>query len=98
MDYQQNDRSSWFGRFSLGNERQERSVSGPFPTQTGRTETRVYQGMISNTLVLSPTMLNELRVSYSQFQNDLVGHFANRRDVVSELGILGLPFAAPSTC
>ena len=90
MDYQQNDRSSWFGRFSLGNERQERSVSGPFPTQTGGTKTRVYQGMVSNTSVLSPTMLNELRVSYSQFQNDLVGHFANRRDVVSELGISGV--------
>ena len=96
LDYQESSHSSWFGRFSWGNERQEGSVAGPFPTQTGRTETRVYQGMISNTRVLSPTMLNELRLSYSQFQNDVVGHFARRRDVVSELGILGLQKFDPS--
>ena len=41
-------------------------------------------------------MLNELRVSYSQFQNDLVGHFANRRDVVSKLGVVGLRSFDPS--
>ena len=95
MDYQHSSRSSWFGRFSLGNERQERP-RGSFPTQNGRVETRVHQGMVSNTHILSPTMLNELRLSYSRFQNDLVGLFANRRDVVSELGIVGLRSFDPS--
>ncbi len=51
IDYQHSSRSSWFGRFSLGNEREERP-RGSFPTQNGRVETRVHQGMVSNTHIL----------------------------------------------
>jgi len=88
LDYQESDSSSWFGRFSWGDERW--ASPGVFPTQTSRTNTRIYQGMFSNTRSLGPMTLNEFRASYNQFQNDRIGHFAGARDVTAELGIVGL--------
>lgn len=95
IDYQAGDRSSWFGRFSHGNERV--AAPGDFPTQTSRTETRAYQATASNTHTFTPTALNELRIAYNQFQNDQIGHFGYDRDVVAELGIVGLQPLQPST-
>ena len=94
IDFQAGDRSSWFGRFSHGNERI--ADPGGFPTQTSRTETRAYQWTVSNTHTFSPTALNELRVAYNNFQNDRVGHFGFKRDVTAELGIVGLRAPDPS--
>lgn len=94
FDFQEGDRSSWFARFSHGNERI--ADPGAFPTQTSRTETRAYQWTASNTRSFSAATLNEFRVAYNQFQNDRVGHFAYRRDVTSELGIRGLAAPDPS--
>ena len=88
FDYQESDLSSWFGRFSWGDERW--ADPGRFPLETERTDTRVYQGMISNTRAFGPAALNEFRASYNQFQNDRIGHFAGVRDVTAELGIVGL--------
>ncbi len=95
FDFQESPVSSWFGRFSHGNERSA-DPARPFPTQTSRSETRAYQWMASNTRSLSPRALNELRVGYNRFDNDVVNHFAFQRDVVSELGIRGLTAPDPS--
>jgi hypothetical protein len=88
FDYQEGDSSSWFGRFSWGEERW--ASPGVFPMQTSRTDTRVYQGMVSNTRAFGPAALNEFRAAYNQFQNDRIGHFAGIRDVTAELSIVGL--------
>jgi outer membrane receptor protein involved in Fe transport len=88
IDWNESDRSNWFGRFSWGDE----YLGGLqiFPAQVGRTTTKVYQTMISNARTLSPTVVNEFRAGYNQFQNDQLLHFAYTRDVTKELGIPGL--------
>lgn len=95
IDYQRGADSSWFGRYSQGG---ERINNGPlFSNQSTHTNTRAYQAMASNTQIISPTTLNELRIGYSQFQNDRIGYFARTRNVVDELGVVGLTAAEPST-
>ncbi len=94
IDFQESDGSTWFGRWSEGNE--PIADPGTFPDQTSRTNTRVSQGMVSNTRAFSPTVLNELRASYNRFDNDRIGHFAFDRDVGSELEIIGLPTKDPA--
>ncbi len=94
FDFQGSSASNWSGRFSHGNERL--ASPGPFPTQTGRIETRAYQWTVSNTRSMGPRSLNETRLGYTRFDNDNVEYFAFARDVVSELGINGLSSADPS--
>ncbi len=88
IDFNENDSSQWFGRFSWGDEFVKRNAA--FPQQEGRTTTKVYQMMLSNTRTLTPTIVNEFRAGYNQFQNDQLLHFAYERDVSAELGIPGL--------
>jgi hypothetical protein len=88
IDFTENSNSAWFGRFSWGDE----YVGGgqTFPAQVGKTATKVYQVVLSNTRTLSPTVVNEFRAGYNQLQNDQLLHFAYDRDVSAELGIPGL--------
>ncbi|MEX2260668.1 MAG: carboxypeptidase-like regulatory domain-containing protein [Bryobacteraceae bacterium] len=88
IDFNENSSSSWFGRFSYGDEFERRLAN--FEQQEGKTGTKVYQVVISNTRTLSPTMVNEFRAGYNQFQNDQLLRYANERDVTSELGVSGL--------
>src|SRR5262249_7496911 len=94
IDFIESRSSAWFGRFSWGDEfvRQLRT----FEEQHGKTITKTYQAMLSNTRTFSPTMVNELRLGYTQFQNDQLLRFGYERDVTKELGIVGLksPVAA----
>lgn len=94
IDIQESSSSSWFGRFSWGDEYQGQIAS--FPQQEGKVMTRTYQAMLANTRTLSPTVVNEFRMGYTGFLNDMVLHYAYQRDVTAELGIKGLysPVAA----
>ena len=92
IDYTESSNSSWFGRYSRGDERQvlpglklngQQILNGP------------WQAMISNTRVISPTMVNEFRFGASRFTNDFGNQLAFVRDVVSELKIPGLLPQAP---
>ena len=93
VDWVENSKSSWFGRFSWGDELQ--IPASAFLTDSQQVATTVRQGMLSNTRILSPSTVNETRFAWIQFNNNLVGYFANTRDVEAELGIVGLFSASP---
>jgi hypothetical protein len=88
IDLYESAASNWFGRFSWGDEFERRLAA--FEQQEGRTATKVYQVMLSNTRTLSPASVNEFRFGYNQFANDQLLRYAYERDVTSELNIPGL--------
>jgi hypothetical protein len=88
LDFVESSSSTWFGRFSWGDEYLKQLAT--FEEQAGKTVTKTYQSMISNTRSLRPTMFNEFRFGYTQFQNDNLFRYAYERDITKELGIVGL--------
>ena len=88
VDFQESNSSTWFGRFSWGDEFASQLTA--FEQQQGKTLTKTYQSMLSNIRTFSPTIVNEFRAGYTQFQNDQLFRYANERDVTAELGIEGL--------
>jgi hypothetical protein len=52
IDLTENNNSNWFGRFSWGDEFERRLAN--FEQQEGRTATKVYQAVLSNTRTLTP--------------------------------------------
>lgn len=95
FDLHESDGSRWTTRFNHGNERSAQP-RGAFPTQSSRIETTTYQLMVANVRSLGPRALNDLRIGYSRFRNESVGHFAFERNVVSKLGIEGLQAPDPA--
>jgi hypothetical protein len=93
IDWNESNKSNWFGRFSWGDDLQ--LSSGAILTDSTQVATTVRQAMISNTRILSGTTVNEARVAWNQFNNDLVGYFANTRDVEADLKIPGLFSSSP---
>jgi hypothetical protein len=92
-DWIENGRSSWFGRYSWG--RDDQLSSGAILTDSTQVATTVRQAMISNTRILTTSTVNETRFAWNQFNNDLVGYFANTRDVEADLKIPGLFSSSP---
>lgn len=88
MDFTENSSSTWFGRLSYGDEFVRDTAN--FEQREGKTTTKTWQAMISNTRTFSPTVVNEFRFGYTGFDNDRLLRFAFERDVTSELGIIGL--------
>lgn len=93
-DFYESANSQWFGRYSWTDE----STWNSGLKLNGTTlYTRARQYMISNTRVLSPTKVNEVRFGVNDFYN-LVGlELSGKRDVMSELGIPGLTTPDPIT-
>lgn len=89
VDFTESASSAWFGRFSWGDETASQLTQ--FEQQQGRTVTKTYQAMLSNTRTFGAATVNEFRFGYTQFQNDNLFRYANERNVTSELGITGLP-------
>src|SRR5262249_2810740 len=89
IDSVESKSSTWFGRFSWGDEFVKQLAA--FEEQAGKTLTKTYQAMLSNTRTFTPAVVNELRFGYTQFQNDQLFRFANERDITAELAIVGLP-------
>ncbi len=93
IDYNQSANSNWFGRFSWGDEFvRQQSV---FPLQQGSIQTGTYQALISNTRVISATVVNEGRFGYTQFNNDDLPYYSGVQNVSGSLGINGLPALSP---
>ncbi len=86
IDFNQNPNSQWFGRFGWTN---ESTITPTFPQTGGTLTTNSKQYMVSNTWVLSPNKVNEVRFGYTSIFNAVADFFANKTDVVSQLG---LPF------
>ena len=87
IDFSQNEKSQWFGRFGWTT---EGTVNPTLPDTGGKLSTHSNQYVLSNARVLSPTKVNEFRFGYTSIFNAVTDQLAGIRDVVKELG---LPFA-----
>src|SRR5579862_727620 len=93
IDWIENSKSSWFGRYSWGSDLQD--SAGSFVGGDTITTTNVRQAVLVNTRILSPSLVNEARFAWSQFNNDLAGFYANTTNVQATLGITGLTASSP---
>jgi hypothetical protein len=93
IDWVENSKSSWFGRFSWGNDLQD--TAGSFVGGDTITTTLVRQGVLANTRILSGSVVNEARFAWNQFKNDLAGFYANKTNIQATLGIEGLTASSP---
>jgi Carboxypeptidase regulatory-like domain/TonB dependent receptor len=87
VDFVQGAKSSWFARFSMQRE------TGIFPAlaKNGMSlVTHPTQAAISNTFVLSPTLLNQFRFGFLNFYNNFAPELAGVTDVVKQLNLPGL--------
>jgi hypothetical protein len=92
MDWIESTKSSWFGRYSWGDENQ---LNEGLRLDGSKILTNVEQYVGSNTRVLSPAVVNETRFGYTRFYNSIGRALAFQRDVVTELGIPGLAAGQP---
>ncbi len=88
LDYVQSVKSTWYGRFSWSDEDYKEIAA--FEDQEANILTKTNQVLASNIRTLSPTVVNEFRFGWTQFNNDQRRFYAFRRDVTGELGINGL--------
>ena len=92
IDFNESSNSSWFGRYSWGDE----ALTQPALFENGRDIlTHVWQAMISNTRVLSPTLVNEARFSTNYFFNSTGRELAFKKNVIAEVGLPNFPSPAP---
>ena len=96
IDWIENQKSSWFGRFSW-----ESDLSAPAAlfqvASSAITNTTVRQVVVGNTYIISPSVVNEARFAWDQFNNDYAGYYANTLNVQATLGIDGLVAPTPAT-
>ncbi len=84
IDFVESVKSNWFGRYSWGDENQ----TEPNMYLNGRTIlTHVWQAMLSNTRVLSPTQVNEFRFGVNHFFNSTGRELAFKTDVIHQVGL-----------
>jgi hypothetical protein len=93
VDWIENSKSSWFGRFSWADDFQQAAAT--YLTDTMHVATLARQAMLSNTRILSASTVNEARFAWNQFNNDLSGYFANTQDIQGSLGANGLFAPSP---
>jgi hypothetical protein len=86
-DFNESAKSTWFGRYSWGDENQ---LTEALQLNGDKIITTFDQYMVSNTRVLSPTLVNETRFGFSRFYNTTGPELAFSRNVVGELSIPGL--------
>ena len=84
IDFVENAKSAWYGRYSW----QDESVVAPVAGFTGTSLTsNIKQVTISNTRIVTPNLVNELHFGYMGFHNYLLNELAYKRDVIKELNI-----------
>lgn len=86
-DWVESSKSNWFGRYSWGDENQ---LTSQLFQNGDKIITTFDQYMVSNTRVISPTIVNEARFGLTRFYNTTGPELAFTRDVVGELKIPGL--------
>ena len=86
IDWNESVKSFWFGRFGFNTE--DTTTACDFPNQCQNYLTDAYQAMLSNTRTFSPTIVNELRIGYTQLWNEALSEFAYVRDITTEVGIV----------
>jgi predicted RecA/RadA family phage recombinase len=93
IDLTENDKSTWFGRYSWSNESD--LTPSTFPGQGNILDTVVHQSALGNTRVLTPAITNEFLFGYSGLRNYLITQGAFTQNVVGALG--GIQGLAPPT-
>ena len=94
IDFTENQKSTWFARYSWGD---DFSLSGgTFPNSGNFVPTTVRQGVIANTRILSPSTVNDARFAWNQFVNYYTSYYSAKQDVAATLGIEGLVAPGPS--
>ena len=84
VDFVENAKSNWFGRVSWDDE----YILNPALHQNGHfTATTAHQGLIDNTRILKPNLVNEFRFGINHFFNDIGGELNYKRDVIKDFGI-----------
>lgn len=92
FDFVESSNSQWFGRYSWGDENQ---LTEALKLNGGKIVTNFNQYMVSNSRVLTPSIVNEGRFGFTQFYNTTGPELAFTRDVVGELKIPGLASGPP---
>ncbi len=93
VDWTESSASSWFGRYSWGDELQ---LEEALKLNGSKLLTEVHQAMVANTRVLSPSTVNEFRFGYNQFNNSTGRELAGIRDVNAELALPGIAAPPPA--
>ncbi len=89
IDWTQNSRSNWFGRFSWENDLDASATLIPQADSTF-VGTTVRQAVIGNTFVVNQHMVNDARFAWDQFNNNYAGYYyGTTSDIPSQLGISG---------
>jgi hypothetical protein len=94
IDFNENPNSTWFGRFSWANDFD--LSGGNFQNNSVDVPTVVRQSVIANTRILSPSIVNDARFNWNQFNNFYTGYYSYKTDVQATLGIQGLVAPDPS--
>ena len=84
IDWVENDRSTWYGRYSWTG---ESIFTGGIRLNGSTVNTNAHQVVVDNARVLSNTIVNEVRIGYNRFFNHAGGELNNVRDPISEIGI-----------
>ena len=92
IDFNESSNSQWFGRYSWTD---ESSFNGGMYLNGTTLYTRAAQYMLSNTRVISPTLVNEFRFGINDFQNITGLELGGKQDVVDSLGIPGMTGGTP---
>ena len=92
FDVVESSNSQWSGRYSWGDENQQ---TDQLKLNGDKIVSTFKQYMVTNTRVLSASMVNEARFGYTDFYNTNGPELAFTRDVVSELKIPGLVGGPP---
>ena len=87
LDFAQSAKSNWFGRFSR---QHEYGVTPALDDNGMSLATNSTQGVINNTFIPSPTLVNEFRFGVLQFFNNFAPQLAGILDVNKQLGLPGL--------
>src|SRR5215831_4680813 len=95
VDVVESAKSNWFGRYSWQGDALD--VRGPYLTSasllvggvgtSALIETSVHQAMISNSRILSPSLVNQFIFGYAGFNDNILTQSANKVDVTGNLGI-----------
>jgi hypothetical protein len=91
VDFVQNAKSSWYGRYSWTH---ESAFTGGLRLNGSIVATRAQQAVIDNARILTPTLVNELRIGYNRFFNHAGGELNNVLDATTQVGIR-LPTQVP---
>ncbi len=84
IDYNENTKSQWFGRYSWA---EEYTVNPGLTTDGASTYDKARQVVISNTRIISPTKANEARFGYNLLYNIIAQQLAGKEDVDAEIGL-----------